>query len=178
MLWIDGEWYYDTSLEENECCALPFMICLAMYCGYRMFPSANELQPPSRFQTHPNLPQGKEQVTLILSKTVRCKLPLNIDNTLIIRHNSICPSPTGEVRWGLIWLRWRQMLWIVGSYSVYHHQPPHVLPRRGDASYSDWSVSYFRPVDIAAGWWTPFLTDLFILISDSSFLISFLPQSP
>ena len=57
---------------------------------------------PSRSQTHPNLPQGKEQVTLILSKTVRCKLPLNIDNTLIIRHNSICPSPTGEVRWGLI----------------------------------------------------------------------------
>ena len=109
---------------------------------------------PSRSQTHPNLPQGKEQVTLILSKTVRCKLPLNIDNTLIIRHNSICPSPSGEVRWGLIWLRWRQMLWIVGSYSVYHHQPPHVLPRRGDASYSDWSVSYFRPVSIAAGWWT------------------------
>ena len=69
---------------------------------YRMFLSANELQPPSRSQTHPNLPQGKEQVTLILSKTVRCKLPLNIDNTLIIRHNSICPSPTGEVRWGLI----------------------------------------------------------------------------
>ena len=82
--------------------ALPFLICLAMYCGYRMFLSANELQPPARVQTHPNLPQGKEQVTLILSKTVRCKLPLNIDNTLIIRHNSICPSPTGEVRWGLM----------------------------------------------------------------------------
>ena len=28
-------------------------------------------------------------------------------------------------------------MWIVGSYSVYHHQPPHVLPRRGDAGYSD-----------------------------------------
>ena len=23
--------------------ALPFLICLARYCGYRMFPSANEL---------------------------------------------------------------------------------------------------------------------------------------
>ena len=147
MLWIDRKWYYDTSLEENECMALPFLICLAMYCGYRMFPSANELyrmflsanelQPPHVLKPILTFPKGRNKLLWFCQRQWDASYPLNIDNTLIIRHNSICPSPTGEVRWGLIWLRWSQMLWIGRIYSVYHHQPPHVLPRRGDADYSE-----------------------------------------
>ena len=52
--------------------ALPFLICLAMYCGYRMFPSANELyrmflsanelQPPLVLKPILTFPKGRNKL--------------------------------------------------------------------------------------------------------------------
>ena len=44
---------------------------------------------PMNFSPLSFSPVGEMQVTL------------TIDNRLIIRHKSICPSPSGEARWGL-----------------------------------------------------------------------------
>ena len=52
--------------------ALPFLICLAMYCGYRMFLSANELyrmflsanelQPPLVLKPILTFPKGRNKL--------------------------------------------------------------------------------------------------------------------
>ena len=80
---------------------------------------ANELQPPlglPRRITHPNLPEGKEQVTLPMNISPLSVSPVGemlvcivnektIDSQVATSYNKtvkgICPSPTGEVRWGL-----------------------------------------------------------------------------
>ena len=115
MLWIDRKWYYDTSLEENECMALPFLICLAMYCGYRMFPSANELyrmflsanelQPPLVLKPILTFPKGRNKLLWFCQRQWDASYPWirqAIDNYQASSNRCICPSPSGEVRWGLM----------------------------------------------------------------------------
>ena len=65
---------------------------------------------PSRSQTHPSLPQGKEQVTL----------PMNF--------SPLSFSPVGEMQVTLV---------LSKTSSVNELQPPLVLPRWGDAGYSE-----------------------------------------
>ena len=49
-----------------------------------------------------------------------------------VEARSIRPSPTGEVRWGLIAISFST---ITTNKSANELQPPLVLPRRGDAGY-------------------------------------------
>ena len=83
--------------------------------------SCQSLQPPlvlPRRITHPNLPQGKEQVTL----------PMNF--------SPLSFSPVGEMQVTLV---------LSKTSSVNELQPPLVLPRWGDAGYSELSkTGWFR----------------------------------
>ena len=78
--------------------ALPFLICLAMYCGYRMFPSANELyrmflsanelQPPLVFKPILTFPKGRNKLLCFVKDFSKSILPMNLSPHLA--------SPVGE----------------------------------------------------------------------------------
>ena len=97
-------WWY-------QCCYITLHIDISPPCLPRMIP-------------HPNLPQGKGQVTLQLifsphlaSPVGEGQIPLAAwqlsdyhlqlsDYQSFINSNSNCPSPSGEVRWGLKFIGW------------------------------------------------------------------------
>ena len=84
---------------------------------------------PSRSQTHPSLPQGKEQVTL----------PMNF--------SPLSFSPVGE----------RLVTFVLSKTSSANElQPPLVLPRRGEAGYSVLSkTGGYRLLRFVKGWESP-----------------------
>ena len=101
------------------------------------------LNPVNHFSPHLASPEGEGQLLCFVIDW-EMQVTLVVDNLLIISHKSICPSPSGEVRWGLdgsmlsnnnfyiktkTKINPRRITLLLNP--VKELQPPPILPRRG-----------------------------------------------